>query len=68
MDGRKRRLSRLAPDLVKTKPDLIVTFTGGATEAAKRATGTIPIVMANRRVSRRAGAHRQLGPSRWHIT
>jgi putative ABC transport system substrate-binding protein len=38
--------SRLAPDLVKTKPDLIVTFTGGATKAAKQATGTIPIVMA----------------------
>ena len=38
--------SRLAPDLVETKPDLIVAFTGGATEAAKRATGTIPIVMA----------------------
>jgi putative ABC transport system substrate-binding protein len=38
--------SRLAPDLAKTKPDLIVTFTGGATEAAKQATGTIPIVMA----------------------
>jgi putative ABC transport system substrate-binding protein len=38
--------SRLAPDLVKTKPDLIVTFTGVATEAAKQATSTIPIVMA----------------------
>ncbi len=38
--------SRLAPDLVKTKPDLIVTFTGPATDAAKQATGTIPIVMA----------------------
>jgi ABC-type uncharacterized transport system substrate-binding protein len=38
--------SRLAPDLVKTRPDLIVTFTGDATAAAKQATGTIPIVMA----------------------
>ncbi|HXB03846.1 MAG TPA: ABC transporter substrate-binding protein [Candidatus Angelobacter sp.] len=38
--------SRLAPDLVKTKPALIVTFTGGATKAAKQATDTIPIVMA----------------------
>ena len=38
--------SRLAPDLVATKPDLIVAFTSGATEAARRATGTIPIVMA----------------------
>jgi putative ABC transport system substrate-binding protein len=38
--------SRLAPDLVATKPDLIVAFTSGATEAAKRATSTIPIVMA----------------------
>ena len=38
--------SRLAPNLVKTRPDLIVTFTGGATEAAKQATSSIPIVMA----------------------
>jgi ABC-type uncharacterized transport system substrate-binding protein len=38
--------SRLVPDLVATKPDLIVSFTNPGTEAAKRATGTIPIVMA----------------------
>ena len=44
-EGRSN-FSRLAPDLVKTKPDLIVTFTGPATDAAKQATGTIPIVMA----------------------
>ena len=37
--------SRLARDLVKTKPDLIVTFSG-ATEAANEAAGNIPIVMA----------------------
>ena len=44
-DGRSD-FSRLARDLAKTKPDLIVTFTGGATEAAKEAAGSIPIVMA----------------------
>ena len=44
-EGRSN-FSRLAPDLVKTKPDLIVAFTGPATDAAKQATGIIPIVMA----------------------
>jgi len=43
-DGRGD-FSRLARDLVKTKPNLIVTFSG-ATEAAKEAAGNIPIVMA----------------------
>jgi ABC-type uncharacterized transport system substrate-binding protein len=38
--------SRLAPDLVETKPNVIVTFTSPVIEAAKRATSTIPIVMA----------------------
>jgi putative ABC transport system substrate-binding protein len=45
-DGRAERLDTLAVDIVKTRPDVIVTGTSGAAVAAKRATATIPIVMA----------------------
>ena len=38
------RLPRLAADLVRLKVDVIVTASPAATEAAKRATSTIPIV------------------------
>ena len=40
------RLPRLAADLVRLKVDVIVTYGTPASQAAKRATGTIPIVMA----------------------
>ena len=46
MGGRARRLFSAGTRSRQDQPDLIVTFTGGATEAAKQATGTIPIVMA----------------------
>ncbi len=45
-EGRLERLPALAAELVAGKPDAIVTLGGLATLAAKRATGTIPIVMA----------------------
>src|SRR6185503_3140949 len=42
------RLPELAADLVRLKPAIIVAASGAATvQAAKRATKTIPIVMAN---------------------
>lgn len=44
-DGRFERLSELAADLVRTKPDVIVAVVTQATVAAKGATSTIPIVM-----------------------
>jgi putative ABC transport system substrate-binding protein len=45
-EGKFERLPDLAADLVRLKVDVIVAQGGPATEAAKRATSTIPIVMA----------------------
>lgn len=45
-EGRSERWSDLAADLVRLKVDIIVTRSTPATLAAKRATTTIPIVMA----------------------
>ena len=43
-EGKNERLTDLAADLVRLKVDLIVTTGGTATEAAKQATTSIPIV------------------------
>ena len=45
-EGNYARLPGLAADLVRLKVDVIVTYGTPASEAAKRATATIPIVMA----------------------
>jgi len=45
--GETRRLPRLAAELVALKVDLIVTHTTPGVRAARKATSTIPIVMAN---------------------
>ena len=45
-DGDYARVQELAADLVKSKVDVIVVDSTNATRAAKRATSTIPIVMA----------------------
>ena len=45
-DGRAERYHELAAELVASKPDLIVAQATPAISAAKRATSTIPIVMA----------------------
>ena len=45
-EGNYDRLPGLAADLVRLKVDVIVTYGTPASQAAKRATGTIPIVMA----------------------
>ncbi|MEP7206822.1 MAG: ABC transporter substrate-binding protein [Casimicrobiaceae bacterium] len=45
-DGRPERLAELAAQLVRLQVDVIVTQGGPASLAAKRATATIPIVMA----------------------
>ena len=44
--GEPSRLPELANELVRLKVDLITTFGTPAAQAAKRATGTVPIVMA----------------------
>jgi putative ABC transport system substrate-binding protein len=44
-EGRPERLPDLANDLVRSKPDLIIAAGGDVAPFAKRATGTIPIVM-----------------------
>ena len=46
-DGKPERLPALATELVRLKVDVIVTATNPTTVAAKLATSTIPIVMAN---------------------
>ena len=45
-EGKLDRLPALAAELVRLKVDVIVTGGGGHTRAAKDATNTIPIVMA----------------------
>ncbi len=47
MTTAESRLDRLAADLVRSKTDVLVTWTTPATLAAKRATSTIPIVMVS---------------------
>jgi len=46
-EGKPERLPAVAAELVRRKVDIIVTSGGSATRAAKEATSTIPIVMAN---------------------
>jgi putative ABC transport system substrate-binding protein len=46
-DGKVERLPDLAAELVRLKVDIIVTGGPGSTRAAKDATNTIPIVMAD---------------------
>ena len=43
-DGKFERLPRLAAELVRLKPDVIVTHSTPATEALQHATSTIPLV------------------------
>jgi putative ABC transport system substrate-binding protein len=46
-DGNFQRLPTLAEELVQLKVDVIVTETSAGAQAAKKATQTIPIVMAS---------------------
>ncbi|HEV2042332.1 MAG TPA: ABC transporter substrate binding protein, partial [Casimicrobiaceae bacterium] len=46
-DGHVDRLPELAVELVHLKVDVVVTGVNPAASAAKRATGTIPIVMSS---------------------
>lgn len=45
-EGRRDRVDALATELVALNPDLIIVLGYPAAESAKRATGTVPIVMA----------------------
>jgi ABC-type uncharacterized transport system substrate-binding protein len=45
-DGNRGRLFALAAEIVRMKADVIVTAGGGVTRVVKKATSTIPIVMA----------------------
>jgi ABC-type uncharacterized transport system substrate-binding protein len=45
-EGKYNRLAGLAVELVRLKTTVIVTYGGAATQAARQATGTIPIVLA----------------------
>jgi putative ABC transport system substrate-binding protein len=44
-EGRQERLPTLAADLVRSNPDLFVTYSTPGVRAAQQATSTIPIVM-----------------------
>ena len=46
-DGKSERLPDLAAELVRLKVDIIVTISPSTTLAAKKASGTIPIVFAS---------------------
>jgi putative tryptophan/tyrosine transport system substrate-binding protein len=46
-EGKRDRLAGLATELIRLKVDIIVTSGTPSTVAAKKATGTIPIVMAS---------------------
>ena len=46
-DGNYERFPGLAAELVRMKPDVIVTHSTAATEALHRATATIPVVAAS---------------------
>jgi putative ABC transport system substrate-binding protein len=46
-DGRPERLPALAEELVRLKVDIIVADTSAAARAAKKATSTVPIVIAS---------------------
>ena len=45
-EGKRERLAELAAELIALKPDVLVTTTNYSGEALKRATSSIPIVMA----------------------
>ena len=45
--GRGKRLRQIAAELVRLKPDVIVAISNAATEAAQKATTTIPIVFVH---------------------
>ena len=63
-DGKIERLPDLATELVRLKVDIIVTGGPGSTRAAKDATNTIPIVMAQDFDPVGNRHRRQLGPAR----
>src|SRR5215475_8180316 len=46
-EGNEKRFSEIAAELVRLKPDVIVANSNAATNAAKKATSTIPIVFLN---------------------
>jgi putative ABC transport system substrate-binding protein len=46
-EGRPERDAALAAELLAVRPDVILCTNSGAIEAARRATGTVPIVMVN---------------------
>ena len=60
-EGKLDRSPALAAELVNLKVDVIVTGGGTATRAAKQATSTIPIVMAQDRDPIGTGLRRQPG-------
>ena len=45
-EGKRERYPPLAAELVRLKPDVIVAYGNDATDAARKTTTTIPIVMA----------------------
>jgi putative ABC transport system substrate-binding protein len=67
-EEQRETLDALAVDLVRREPDAIVTFATPPTMAAKRATGTIPIIMAGTGDPVRAGAVASLARPGGNVT
>ena len=66
-EGNSARLPELAAELVRLKPDVVVTSGPGIT-VAKRATGTIPIVMAAAGDAERSGLVESLARPGGNVT
>ena len=67
-EDRSGRLDELAADLVQLRPDVIVTFSTPPTVAVKRATSTIPVVMAGTGDPVRAGVVASLARPGGNVT
>jgi len=66
--GRDDRLSALAAELIRLKPDVMVADATTAVRAAMRATSTIPIVMASTADAVRSGLVPNLGHPGGNVT
>ena len=67
-DGKPERLDKLADEMVRLKVDLIVTGVNPNTQAAQRATKTIPIVMAISYFPVESGLVKSLGRPGGNVT
>jgi putative tryptophan/tyrosine transport system substrate-binding protein len=68
IEGRDERFADFAAELVRLKVDLIFTITNPGTQAAKKATNTIPIVMGSSGSPERIGLVASLARPAGNVT